>query len=226
MAASVNFVMLQGQMVSPPSVQTFGQDTVVSFDLRTVYTWTNSEGKENQHEQIHHIVARNSAAELAQDLEEGAMIWLNGRAQTRSVDENGQKTYITEVATYRMQAFTSDDAPSINYIEAIGFVGQDPDVRNFEGGGQIANINIATSIRYRPKDSQEQKEITQWHRAVIRGKSVDFVQQYISKGSLIRVTGRLQDRTFTGKNGEQVITELLADDVQLLDRNNSNRESE
>jgi single-strand DNA-binding protein len=107
---------------------------------------------------------------------------------------------------------------SENLIILIGHVGKDPDVRNFDNGGKVANFTLATSERYTDR-AGEQKEDTQWHNIVVAGKSADFVEQYIGKGRLLYVKGKLRYRKYTTNDGtERSIAEILAREVRALDK--------
>lgn len=71
---------------------------------------------------------------------------------------------------------------SLNKVILIGNVGQDPDVRYFDGGVGVANFNLATNERgYTLQNGTQVPERTDWHRIVVRRQLVDFVQKYVKK---------------------------------------------
>jgi single-strand DNA-binding protein len=108
----------------------------------------------------------------------------------------------------------------VNKVIIVGNVGQDPDVKHFDNGGSIANVNIATSEHWKNKEGEPQ-ERTDWHRVVFRGKLSEIVEQYVKKGSKLYVEGKLQTRKWQDQNGQdQYATEVIVDitgQMQMLD---------
>lgn len=110
----------------------------------------------------------------------------------------------------------------------IGNVGQDPEVRYLEGnsGNKVATIRLATTERYRDR-SGELREITEWHTIVAWRNLADLAEKYIRKGSQIYVEGRLRTRSWEDQsNNKRYVTEVLADNVQLLGRRSDNQGSQ
>ncbi len=109
----------------------------------------------------------------------------------------------------------------VNKVILVGNVGQDPDVKHFDNGGSIANLNLATSETWKDRQTGEPQERTDWHRVVFRGNIVKVVEQYIKKGSKIYVEGKLQTRKWQDQNGQdQYTTEVVVDitgQMQMLD---------
>jgi single-strand DNA-binding protein len=78
-------------------------------------------------------------------------------------------------------------------------------------GAQITNIQVATTDRWRDKTTGEDKEATEWHRVVLRGKSAKFAEDYLKKGALVYVEGSIRTRKFKDKAGaDRQITEINA----------------
>jgi len=72
---------------------------------------------------------------------------------------------------------------SLNKVQIIGRLGNDPEIKTFENGGRIANMSIATSERWKDKNTGERKERTQWHRVVVNNEPlVNLCEKYIKKG--------------------------------------------
>lgn len=106
---------------------------------------------------------------------------------------------------------------SINKVMLIGRLGRDPEIRTTQGGHEIANFSIATSEIWKDKSSGEKKEKTEWTTIVVFGNSVNFVKNYIVKGSQVFIEGRLQTRNWEDKSGnKRYSTEVIAQQVQLL----------
>jgi single-strand DNA-binding protein len=98
---------------------------------------------------------------------------------------------------------------SLNKVQLIGNVGQEPDVRFTQDGRPIANLSIATSDTWTDKQGQKQ-EITEWHRVVAFGKLAEIIQQYVHKGSKLFIEGKLQTRKWTDNQGmDKYTTEIV-----------------
>ncbi len=102
-------------------------------------------------------------------------------------------------------------AGSVNKVIIIGNLGQDPEIRNFQNGGRIASLSVATSESWKDKASGERKEKTQWHRVVIKSEPlVGVAERFLKKGSKVYLEGQLETRKFTDKDGiEKYTTEVV-----------------
>ena len=99
----------------------------------------------------------------------------------------------------------------------IGNLGRDPETRYTQSGKSITTLNVGTSERKTDKEGNHVTE-TEWFRVVTFGSTADACQKFLRKGSQIYVEGRLKTRTYTKDGQEARITEVLADNVQFLDR--------
>lgn len=103
-----------------------------------------------------------------------------------------------------------------NTVQLIGHVGQEPEIKNLEGGRKLANITIATNEVYY-KENGDKVENTEWHRVVAWGKTAEIIEKYVIKGKEIAIEGKLTHRSYEDKNGDKrFITEVVANDVLLL----------
>lgn len=110
---------------------------------------------------------------------------------------------------------------SLNKVQLIGNLGRDPEVRYTQNGGAITNISIATTDKWKDKDSGEQKENTEWHRVVFFNRLAEIAGEYLKKGRSVYIEGRLRTRKWTDKDGnEKYTTEVLADQMQMLSSRN------
>ncbi|WP_421930016.1 single-stranded DNA-binding protein [Nitratireductor rhodophyticola] len=102
-------------------------------------------------------------------------------------------------------------AGSLNKVQLIGNVGQDPEVRDLQSGNAVANFTVATSESWKDKNTGEKKEITQWHRIVVWVDGlVSIVEKYVKKGSKVYIEGELQTRKWTDQNGnDRYTTEVV-----------------
>jgi single-strand DNA-binding protein len=98
-------------------------------------------------------------------------------------------------------------AGSVNKVILVGNVGQDPEVRQFQNGGQVASFSLATSETWKDKNTGERREKTEWHRiAVFSEGLVRVVQNYVKKGSKLYVEGQLETRKWQDKDGQDRYT--------------------
>ena len=102
-------------------------------------------------------------------------------------------------------------AGSINKVILVGNLGRDPEVRSTQDGSKIVNLSIATSERWKDRNSGEQRERTEWHRVVIFNENLARVaEQYLRKGSTVYLEGQLQTRKWTDQQGvEKYTTEVV-----------------
>lgn len=108
-------------------------------------------------------------------------------------------------------------AGSLNKVLLIGRLGQDPDMRYAPSGQPVTNFSIATDESYTNKDGQK-VEKTEWHRIVVWGKQAEFCGNYLTKGRLVYIEGKLETRKWQGKDGlERTTTEIKADRVAALE---------
>ncbi|MCT9811547.1 single-stranded DNA-binding protein [Acidovorax sp. Be4] len=107
---------------------------------------------------------------------------------------------------------------SVNKVIIVGNLGRDPEMRTFPSGDQVANVTIATTDRWRDKNTGENKESTEWHRVVFNGRLAEIVGQYLRKGSQVYVEGSLRTRKWTDQatGQERYATEIRADTMQML----------
>ncbi len=102
-------------------------------------------------------------------------------------------------------------AGSVNKVILVGNVGQDPEVRQFQNGGQVATFSLATSENWKDKNTGERREKTEWHRIAIFNEGlIRVVQSYVKKGSKLYVEGQLETRKWQDQAGvEKYTTEVV-----------------
>ncbi len=106
---------------------------------------------------------------------------------------------------------------SVNKVIIVGNLGRDPEMRTFPSGDQVANVTIATTEKWKDKQSGEMKEATEWHRVIFNGRLAEIVGQYLRKGSQVYMEGTLRTRKWTDQQGtERYATEIRADSMQML----------
>lgn len=103
-----------------------------------------------------------------------------------------------------------------NQVQLIGHVGQDPEIKSFEGNRKLANLTIATNENYK-NDKGEKVEETQWHRVTAWGKTAEIVEKYVTKGKEVAIEGKLIHRSYEDKNGDKkYVTEIVLSELMLL----------
>jgi single-strand DNA-binding protein len=108
---------------------------------------------------------------------------------------------------------------SVNKVIIVGNLGRDPEVRTFPSGDRVANVTLATTDKWKDKQTGEAKEATEWHRVVFNGRLADIAAEYLRKGSQIYIEGSLRTRKWTDAQGqEKYTTEIRADQMQMLGR--------
>ena len=107
----------------------------------------------------------------------------------------------------------------INKVILVGNVGLDPEVRALDSGVKVARLRLATTERYFDKQTNEAKELTEWHTVTLWRNLADVVDKYVHKGSQLYIEGSLRTREWTDKdNIKRYTTEIMADDMKLLGR--------
>ncbi|MDI9636842.1 single-stranded DNA-binding protein [Kamptonema cortianum] len=105
---------------------------------------------------------------------------------------------------------------SVNNVVLIGRLTRDPEIRTTTSGKPVANFSIAVTKRFKPQDGSPDAD---FFNIVAWGSSAEFVSNYLGKGRLVAVEGRLQSRRYTTQDGNQRdVVEVVADNVQGLDR--------
>ena len=100
-------------------------------------------------------------------------------------------------------------AGSLNKVEIIGNLGNDPEIRYMPSGGAVANLSIATTESWKDKTTGEKKEQTEWHRVVIFGKLAEIASEYLRKGSKVFIEGSLRTRKWQDQAGvDRYTTEI------------------
>lgn len=107
---------------------------------------------------------------------------------------------------------------SLNKVMLIGYLGADPEIRYTPSGAAVANFRIATTEQWRSKEG-EKEERTEWHRIVAWRELGERCGEYLHKGSLVYIEGKIQTRDWEDRDGnKRYTTEIIAQRMQMLDR--------
>lgn len=109
----------------------------------------------------------------------------------------------------------------INKAIIVGRLGKDPEVRYANNGSAICNLSVATSEKWKDKNSGADRERTEWHRVSIFGKLAEIIGEYAAKGGLVYVEGQLQTRKWQDQDGNdryttEIVVQGFGGDVRLL----------
>ena len=94
-------------------------------------------------------------------------------------------------------------AGSVNKVIIVGNLGRDPEVRTMQNGDKVANFSVATSERWKDRNTGEMQERTEWHRIVIFGRTAEVAEKYLRKGAKVYIEGQLQTRKWEDKQSGQ-----------------------
>lgn len=108
---------------------------------------------------------------------------------------------------------------SVNKVIIVGNLGADPETRYLPSGEAVTNIRVATTDRWKDKQSGEMKEATEWHRISFFGRLAEVAGEYLKKGSQVYVEGSLRTRKWQDKEGQdRYSTDIRGDVMQMLGR--------
>ena len=106
----------------------------------------------------------------------------------------------------------------LNKTQLIGYLGNDVDMRVTQDGTAVANFSLATSEHFKDKTTGERKTQTEWHRVVLFGRTAEIAKDYLKKGSMAYVEGKLRTRQWEKEGVKQYATEIVGNELKLLDR--------
>lgn len=112
----------------------------------------------------------------------------------------------------------------LNKVQIIGNLGQDPEARSFQNGGEVVNLSVATSQKWKDKNTGETREKTEWHRiAIFSEVGCRYAKQYLRKGSKVYIEGQLETRKWQAQDGTdrystEIVVRPYSGTVQGLDR--------
>ncbi len=109
----------------------------------------------------------------------------------------------------------------INKVIILGRLGKDPEVRNFQNGGKVVNLRIATSERYKDREGNQQ-ERTEWHAvAIFNDRLGEVAEKYLRKGSEVYIEGQIETRKWADKDGQdryttEIVLRQYRGELQLI----------
>jgi single-strand DNA-binding protein len=107
----------------------------------------------------------------------------------------------------------------VNKVILVGLLGADPEIRYTQAGDAVANMRLATTEKWKDKETGEMRESTEWHKVVLFGRTAEVAGKFLKKGSPAYVEGKLRTRKWQDKDGQDRYTvEVVGDNLQLLGR--------
>ena len=119
-------------------------------------------------------------------------------------------------------------AGSVNKVIIVGNLGNDPEVRTFPSGGKVCNFSVATSERWKDRNTGENRDRTEWHRIEITSEPlVRIAEQYLKKGSSVYIEGQLQTQKWQDQSGQdryttKVVMRPYSSQLTMLGNRNDN----
>ncbi len=107
---------------------------------------------------------------------------------------------------------------SLNKVQLIGNLGQDPETKYLPSGDAVTNLSIATTDKWKDKQTGEPRESTQWHRVSFFGRRAEVIAEFLQKGDPIYVEGSLSYRTYEKDGVKMYATDIRGRDFQFLSR--------
>lgn len=113
----------------------------------------------------------------------------------------------------------------VNKVFLIGHAGKDPEIFQMQSGDKNAKFSLATSETYK-NNQGERVTNTEWHNIVCWKKLAEIIEQYVKKGMMIYVEGKIKTRSYDNKEGvKQYVTEIMAENIQILGSKSDNQTS-
>ncbi|MFI3268718.1 MAG: single-stranded DNA-binding protein [Rikenellaceae bacterium] len=111
----------------------------------------------------------------------------------------------------------------INKVILVGNTGSDPEVRNFENGGKIARVNVATTEQIFNPTTNERKDHTEWHTLIFKNSLAGVVEMYVRKGRQLYIEGKLRNREWSDAQGvKHRSVEIHVDTMKMLGNRQEN----
>jgi len=110
----------------------------------------------------------------------------------------------------------------LNKVMLIGNLGADPEIRYMPSGGAVATLRLATSRRWKDRQTGENREHTEWHRVVLFERLAELAGEYLRKGSKVYIEGSIRTNKWQGQDGQdRYTTEIVGREMQFLDSKSS-----
>ncbi len=234
---SFNRVQIIGYQTQPVTVrQTPGGTSVTDLNLVVPYQFKTESGEMLDGRGFHTVTLWGPMAEVAgKFVRAGSQLFISGRLQTESWEDEktAEKRSKTKIVALDMIMLDPKDgqisAPEgssqliqgVNRADIVGNVTRDPEMRTTTSGQQVLTLGVATNEKWRDRQTNQDRERTEFHNVVIWGALAEQVSKSVRKGNRVFVSGRVQTRSWETKEGsKRTTTEIIAESVSLLGAKN------
>lgn len=131
----------------------------------------------------------------------------------KKINEKGMIMSLKSV--FLLLNFKIREMAGINKVILVGNLGKDPDTFTFEGGAKKVSFSLATTEQYKDSKGEKQK-ITEWHNIVCWRGLADIAEQFLRKGMQVYLEGKIRTRSWEDSGTKKYITEIVADNFQML----------
>lgn len=227
---NLNRAQVIGYLTQDPDIrQTPAGVSVGDLNIVTKSKFNNLENQIQTVTAFHNVVVWRGLADLAQKyLRKGSPIYLSGRIQTESWDDDkGNKKYKTKIITEDLILLQpkmplpvlSEESVvggGLNKGEILGNMCREPELRTTPNGASVCSFGVATNEQWKGADGSQQ-ERTEFHNVVVWGPLAETTVAEVKKGQKVYISGRLQTRSWETPDGvKKYTTELIADQVLSL----------
>jgi single-strand DNA-binding protein len=229
---SFNRVHIIGYQTQPVTVrQTPTGASVTDLNLVVPYKFKSESGEMLDGKGFHTVTLWGPMSEVAgKFLKAGGQVFISGRLQTDSWEdektaEKKSKTKIVALDMIMLDpkegqhsvAQGSNLIQCVNRADIIGNVTRDPEMRTTTSGQQVLTLGVATNERWKDRQTNQDKERTEFHNVVVWGALAEEVSRTLHKGNKVFVSGRVQTRSWETKDGsKRYTTEIIAENISLL----------
>ena len=107
---------------------------------------------------------------------------------------------------------------SVNKVILMGYVGKDPEYKDFDNGGSVAQFTLATTDRaFKTENGTEVPERTEWHNIVLQNGLANIAKEYVKKGNKLYIEGKIRTRSYEDNNGvKRYVTEVYGYNMEML----------
>lgn len=108
--------------------------------------------------------------------------------------------------------------PSMQQLTIIGYLGKDPEMRYVRDGSAVANFSVAVTDTWKDRTSGETREHTEWFNCSAFGRTGEVVGEYLHKGSMVHLNGKLKTRSYEKDGITRYATDVRVDNILFLDK--------
>jgi single-strand DNA-binding protein len=220
----MNKVTIIGNLAADPKMINTDNSQLAKYRVITSIKWKDDNGNSQEKTEGINIVTFGKAAEnIKNHIKKGSKVLVEGKIQTKKrKDKNGNTLYSTEVISNGPVKFLPQSSASLNRVSLLGNLGKDPKTNYLDTNKIISNFSIATTEHWSNSNGEKQ-ETTEWHKIIVFDKKAELCDQYLEKGDLVYLEGRLQTRKWKDSNNvARYTTEVVVDNIKFMSSTKNN----